>query len=153
MAAWVLLDDFAKATGQTKSEIYSLCDEGKLNHKIEDDEYYIEAASGTQLVLGGGEHDASYMDAEFAQNAINAIVALHDKVIEAKDETLEALRSENAFLKEGLISMQEVYDQNQQTIKTLQKEVEALRDDLEFTRRKYKLMWDQTVATHAAKEE
>ncbi|MEY4504908.1 MAG: hypothetical protein RL154_1205 [Pseudomonadota bacterium] len=150
MATWVLLDDFAKATGQTKTELYGLCDDGKLAHKIEDDEYYIEAATGTQLILGSSNDvEVSYMDAEFAQNAINAIVAMQDKVVEAKDETIEALKSENAFLKEGLLSMQEVYDQNLNTIKALQDEMAALREDLEFSKRKYKLMWDQTVATHA----
>lgn len=151
MATWVLLDDFAKATGQTKSELYGLCDEGKLTHKIENDEYYVEAGSGTQLVLATTQHDIepAYTDAEFAQNAINAIVALHDKVLDAKDETIEALKSENAFLKEALLSVQELQEDNQKIIKTLQDEIAALREDLEFSRRKYKLMWEQTVATHA----
>ena len=61
--------------------------------------------------------------------------------IGAKDETISAFKSENSFLKEALISMQEVYDDDKKTIDVMREELKSAREELEFMKRKYRLMW------------
>lgn len=70
---------------------------------------------------------------------------MHEKVIDAKDETLEALKNENSFLKEALYSMQELYDEDRKTVENLNTQLKLAQEEVEFLRRKYKLMWDKTV--------
>jgi len=94
-------------------------------------------------------HDGRQIDHAFAEKTINTIIAFHEKVLDAKEETLDAIRRENKFLKEGLISMQEIYDEDRKTIETLTKQLETAQEELEFMKRKYKLMWNQTVENHA----
>ena len=65
--------------------------------------------------------------------------------MDAKEETLDALKGENRFLKEALFSMQELYDEDRKTIETLTKQLEYLKDELDFTKRKYKMMWNKAV--------
>jgi hypothetical protein len=67
-------------------------------------------------------------------------------VIDAKDETLEALRNENKFLREGLISMQEIYEEDRRIIETLTHQLNDTQEELELWKRKYKMMWDQVVS-------
>lgn len=45
--------------------------------------------------------------------------------------------------------MQEIYDEDRKTIDALTKQLEAAQEELEFTKRKYKLMWGQVVENHA----
>jgi len=92
------------------------------------------AASGAGLV---GEN--------FVEKTIGTILTLHEKVLDAKDETLEALRNENKFLKEALYSMQELYDEDRRTVETLTKQLKNSQDEVEFLKRKYKLMWNKAV--------
>ncbi|MDD3466294.1 MAG: DUF3972 domain-containing protein, partial [Campylobacterales bacterium] len=58
------------------------------------------------------------------------------------------LREENKFLKEGLISMQDIYEDDKKTMETLRSQIDLLQEELEFTKRKYKLMWGQVVENH-----
>ena len=75
-------------------------------------------------------------------------MSLHEKVLDAKDETLEALKGENRFLKEALFSMQELYDEDRKTAETLTTQLKLAQEELEFTRRKYKLMWNKAVENY-----
>jgi hypothetical protein len=155
MSTWILLEDFAKIVGKSEEELKTLCDLGAIVSKEEDEQIFVEIGSGTQMVLKDGE-DA--LEAEhlgdmqvshaFAEKTIGTIMAFHEKVIEAKDETLEALRQENKFLKEGLISMQDIYEDDKKTAETLRSQIALLQEELEFTKRKYKLMWGQVVESH-----
>ncbi len=151
MATWILLEEFAEVIGKTIDEVRELCDEGFLEHKEEEGIVYVDVGSGTQLVLQSNilPANGSGFSASFAEKTIGTILAFHEKVIEAKDETLDVLKEENRFLKEGLISMQEVYDADRKTIEALTKQLESAQGDLEFTKRKYKLMWGQVVENHA----
>jgi hypothetical protein len=68
--------------------------------------------------------------------------------MDAKDETLDALKSENRFLKEALFSMQELYDEDRKIVETLTNQLKNTQDELEFTKRKYKLMWNRAVENY-----
>ena len=91
----------------------------------------------------GGSNVA--LSSDFVEKTVGAILSLHEKVLDAKEETLDALKSENRFLKEALFSMQELYDEDRKTIETLTKQLQFVQDELEFTKRKYKMMWNKAV--------
>lgn len=155
MATWILLEDFAKVVGKSEEEIQQLCDLGAIVSKEEDEHVYVEIGSGTDMVLKEGGHilEAEHIGdmqigSAFAEKTIGTIMAFHEKVIAAKDETLDALREENKFLKEGLISMQDIYEDDKKTMDTLRSQIDLLQEELEFTKRKYKLMWGQVVENH-----
>lgn len=155
MSTWILLDEFASMVGKSEDEIMDLCNSGEIEHKEENGEIYVDVGSSAQLVLknssvvAGAENDDRQISHSFAEKTIGTIIAFHERVLDAKEETLEALRRENKFLKEGLISMQEIYDEDRKTIETLTKQLEVAQDELEFMKRKYKLMWGQVVENHA----
>jgi hypothetical protein len=90
--------------------------------------------------------------ADFVEKTISTILGLHEKVMDAKDETLDALKSENRFLKEALFSMQELYDEDRKTVETLTKQLQMTQEELEFTKRKYKLMWNKAVENYKKEE-
>ena len=46
--------------------------------------------------------------------------------------------------------MQELYDEDRKTVETLNNQLKIAQDEVEFMKRKYKLMWDKTVASFAA---
>jgi len=54
------------------------------------------------------------------------------------------------FLKEALASLQELYDEDRKTIDTLTTQLKLSQQEVEFMRRKYKLMWGKTIEEHAA---
>jgi len=86
----------------------------------------------------------------FVEKTIGTIINLHEKVLDAKDETLESLRSENEFLKDALSSLQELYDEDRKTIEALQQQLKLALDEVEFLKRKYKLMWNKTIEEHSS---
>ncbi|MCI4399597.1 MAG: DUF3972 domain-containing protein [Campylobacteraceae bacterium] len=155
MSIWILLNEFASMVGKSEDEIMNLCNSGEIEHKEEDGEIYVDVGSSAQLVLknnsvvASGDDDDRQISHSFAEKTIGTIIAFHERVLDAKEETLEALRRENKFLKEGLISMQEIYDEDRKTIETLTKQLEVAQEELEFMKRKYKLMWGQVVENHA----
>ncbi len=85
---------------------------------------------------------------EFIEKTIGTIINLHEKVLDSKDETLSAVRVENTFLKEALHSLQELYDEDRKTIHTLQEQLKLSQQEVEFMRRKYKLMWNKAIDEH-----
>ncbi len=72
-------------------------------------------------------------------------LTLHEKVLMSKDETIKALKDENEFLKQSIYSIQEIYEDSQETIRRLQKQLEICQEELEFCKRKYKLMWGKVL--------
>ena len=52
------------------------------------------------------------------------------------------------FLKEALFSMQELYDEDRKIIETLRAQLQFVQDELEFTKRKYKMMWNKAVESY-----
>ncbi len=160
MQTWLSIDEFAKTVNKDLAEIEVMCEENKLVSRIKDGTRYIEAASATQVLLpqraakkGKAALQQSSQDAMvFVEKTIGTILNLHEKVLDAKDETLEALKSENQFLKEGLLSMQELYEDDRKAIETLTKQLQISQDELEFVKRKYKLMWGKAIENAAKKE-
>ena len=117
-------------------------------YKIEDDKIFIEASKGTQSLIPMKtelEIVDDLKEGTILEKTISTILTLHERVLEAKDETIESLKSENEFLKGSVISVQEIYDEDRKTIETLQKQLKIAQEELEFCRRKYKLMWGKVI--------
>jgi|GEM_PF-3786509 hypothetical protein len=97
------------------------------------------------------EFDSSEVDIyktngiEFVEKTIGTILSMHEKVLTAKDETVLTLKSENSFLKEALISMQEIYEEDRKTIQVLNEQLRVAQEDLNHAKKKYRLMWNKVL--------
>ena len=158
MSTWLNIRAYAKLTGKDFDEILAMVDSGELEHKEEEDgEIFIKAEPQPQTLPAEAPATGEVLRVDmessdglqFVEKTIGTILSMHEKVVDAKEETLEALKSENDFLKEALTSMQELYDEDRKTIAALTKELEAAREELEFVKRKYKLMWGKMIEKHA----
>lgn len=145
---WLSLEEFSKLSGIDERKVLKLVEEGSINHKKQQDKIYIDALSGTDIIIKGVENNlvsadmsGNSLDPIFVEKTISTILGLHDKVIAAKEETISAFKNENSFLKEALISMQELYDDDKKTIDTMRNELKQAQEEIEFIRRKYRLMW------------
>lgn len=148
MQTWLSIDEFAKLVGKTPREIQKLCDDDEISYKRENGEIFIEAKIGTQALIPMESSEIELIEnskGTMLEKTISTILALHKKVLDAKDETITTLQGENEFLKSSVISMQEVYDEDRKTIETLQKQLKICQEELEFCRRKYKLMWGKVI--------
>lgn len=157
MNSWLEIEEFSTLVNLDISAIQALIEEGKLISKEEDGKCFVEVSRSAQALIPatrGIVVDDSYenssvsMSSEFVEKTVSAILSLHEKVLDAKEETLDALKGENRFLKEALFSMQELCDEDRKVIETLTKQLELLQDELEFTKRKYKMMWNKAVESY-----
>jgi len=156
---WMSDDEYSQLTGLDISSIEDLIQRGKLTVKIEDGIRYIDPSKGaTEAVVPAKLQELSQKNTqemlvqpEFVEKTIGTIINLHEKVLDAKDETLEAVRVENEFLREALASLQELYDEDRKTIHTLQEQLKLSQQEVEFMRRKYKLMWNKAINEHTDK--
>jgi len=156
---WMSDDEYSELTGLDISSIEDLIQRGKLSVKIEDGIRYIDPSKGaTESVVPAKLQELSkkntqemLVQPEFVEKTIGTIINLHEKVLDAKDETLEAVRVENEFLREALASLQELYDEDRKTIHTLQEQLKLSQQEVEFMRRKYKLMWNKAIDEHTDK--
>ncbi len=146
--AWVEFGEFVKLSGLEEQKVQEMIESGTIASKEENGQIFIEAQSSTnalisrvQTGLTSAETSGVAYDPVFVERTIHTIMGLHEKVIVAKDETISAFKSENSFLKEALISMQEVYDDDKKTIDIMREELKNAREELEFMKRKYRLMW------------
>ena len=147
MQTWLSIEEFSKLIGKEIKEIEKLCEDEKLVYKIENDKIFIEASKGTQSLIPM-KTELEIVDDKngtILEKTISTILTLHEKVLEAKDETIESLKSENEFLKGSVLSVQEIYDEDRKTIEALQKQLKIAQDELEFCRKKYKLMWGKVI--------
>ena len=158
MSTWLNIRAYAKLGGRDFDDVLAMVDDGVVESKEEEGEIYIKAdpqetrpaakpapVQGEVLKVDMESGDGL----QFVEKTIGTILSMHEKVVDAKEETLEALKNENQFLKEALVSMQELYDEDRKTIETLTAELNATREELEFVKRKYKLMWGKMVEKHA----
>ncbi|MDL0088641.1 DUF3972 domain-containing protein [Campylobacter gastrosuis] len=150
MQTFLKIDEFCKLVHLEREVIEGMIERGVLNTRTDEGEIYIEASQGTMSVVPATTSNLSVnMNAlpgeSFVEKTIGTILNLHEKVLDAKDETLEVLRNENKFLKEALYSMQELYDEDRKTIETLTAQLKSAQDEVEFLKRKYKLMWNRAV--------
>ncbi|WP_457746446.1 DUF3972 domain-containing protein [Sulfurimonas sp.] len=156
---WMSDDEYSELTGLELSAIDDLIERGKLTVKVEDGVRYIDPSKGaTEVVVPAKLSELSeknkhemLVQPEFVEKTIGTIINLHEKVLDAKDETLEAVRIENEFLREALASLQELYDEDRKTIHTLQEQLKLSQQEVEFMRRKYKLMWNKAIEEHTEK--
>lgn len=149
---WMSDEEYSELTGLDISSIDDLCERGKLSVKIEDGIRMIDPSKGATDVVPAqlkelSTHNTHEMivQPEFVEKTIGTIINLHEKVLDAKDETIEAVKVENAFLREALGSLQELYDEDRKTIHTLQEQLKLSQQEVEFMRRKYKLMWNKAI--------
>ena len=145
MQTWLSIEEFSKLTGKNKNEIISLCKEKKLKCKKNNEGIFIEVESMAKSLVPLQELQIIEKENSIAERTIGMLLALHEKVLMSKDETIEALKEENRFLKESIYSIQEVYDESKKTIQRLQKQLEICQEELEFCRKKYKLMWGRVL--------
>ncbi|WP_300364597.1 DUF3972 domain-containing protein [Hydrogenimonas sp.] len=156
MSTWLNIRAYAKLTGKDFDEVLEMVDSGLVESKEEDGDIFIKAdAQETLPAAQPSRGEVLKVDMQsgeglqFVEKTIGTILSMHEKVVDAKEETLDALKNENQFLKEALMSMQELYDEDRRTIETLTNELNATREELEFVKRKYKLMWGKMVEKHA----
>lgn len=160
MQTYLELKEFCQLVHLSEDVVKGMMAKGSLNFKDEDGKIYIEANQGTfSIVPATSNHQPAMVNSmtlageSFVEKTIGTILNLHEKVLDAKDETLEALKGENKFLKDALYSMQELYDADRKTIETLNLELKHARDEIEFLKRKYKMMWNKTVDLYANTQE
>lgn len=139
------IDEFCGIVNLDKKTVSDMVERGALNTKNIDGKIYIEANKNALSVVPKTMEIMQFNKDSFVEKTIGTILNLHEKVIDAKDETLEALKNENKFLKEALVSMQELYDEDRKTIETLTDQLKHAQDEVEFLKRKYKLMWNKAV--------
>ncbi len=153
---WMNDEEYCQLTGLDITAVNELAERGKLSVKVEDGVRYIDPSKGaTEVVVPQKLQELSeknthemVVQPEFVEKTIGTIINLHEKVLDAKDETLEAVRVENEFLREALASLQELYDEDRKTIHTLQEQLKLSQQEVEFMRRKYKLMWNKAIEEH-----
>ncbi len=153
---WMSIYEYADLTQMDPEEVEALIVRGKLTTIVEEGVVLIDPAQGmggivpasiTQL---SASHADITMGASFVEKTIGTIINLHEKVLVAKEETIESIKNENAFLKEALGSLQELYDEDRKTIAILTEQLKLSAQEVEFMRRKYKLMWGKVIDEHAA---
>ncbi|MFK5937995.1 MAG: DUF3972 domain-containing protein [Sulfurimonas sp.] len=154
---WMLDDEYCELTGLELSSVEDMIEKGKLTVKVEDGIRYIDPSKGTtetvvpaklQELAKKNIHEM-IVQPEFVEKTIGTIINLHEKVLDAKDETIEAVKVENEFLREALASLQELYDEDRTTIHTLQEQLKLSQQEVEFMRRKYKMMWNKAIDEHS----
>lgn len=153
---WMSINEYARLTQMDKNEIKTLIMRGKLSTTVEGGEVLIDASNimagivpATLQELNASETEIT-VGANFVEKTIGTIINLHEKVLTAKEETIESIKNENEFLKEALASLQELYDEDRHTIATLTEQLQLSQQEVEFMRRKYKLMWGKVIDDHAA---
>lgn len=159
MQNWLEIEEFSRLVRLDMETIEDMIERGKLSTKEENGQRYIEATKGTvalmpkegNVIETTGEN--TLVGASFVEKTIGTILTLHEKVLDAKDETVGALKDENKFLKEALFSMQDLYDEDRKTIENLNEKLRSTQEELDFTRRKYKLMWNKAIENYSNKEE
>ena len=152
---WITIQEYSELTGLSPDAIDDLMERGKLECKKEQGKIYIDPSRGMQAIVPTQMHEIESTETsinvapQFIEKTIGTIINLHEKVLDAKDETIESVRNENLFLKEALASLQELYEEDRKTIETLTKQLNHAQDEVEFMKRKYKLMWGKVVEEYA----
>lgn len=159
---WIELEEFLGISKLPKERILALIQDQSILSKHDHEKIWVDLHSAAQAlakrVVGKNvtaaakagypallENMGNALDPVFVEKTINTILGLHDKVISAKDEAICAYKNENVFLKDAVISMQEVYEEDKRTIEVLQEELSKVREEVEFMKRKYRLMWGKVT--------
>ena len=152
---WITIQEYSELTGLSPDAIDDLMERGKLECKKENGKLYIDPSRGMQAIVPAQISDMTEtgttmsVGPKFIEKTIGTIINLHEKVLDAKDETIVSVQSENLFLKEALSSLQELYEEDRKTIDTLTTQLNHSQEEVEFMKRKYKLMWGKVVEEYA----
>lgn len=156
---WMSIEEYSDLTGLEVSAIKDLIARGKLTVKVELGETFIDPSKGASEIvpvkmqdISKVAHSEMIVPAQFVEKTIGTIINLHEKVLDAKDETIVSMKNENIFLKEALASLQELYEEDRKTIATLTSQLKLAQQEVEFMRRKYKLMWGRVVDNYTPSE-
>ena len=119
----------------------------QINAKYLNNALYVDSISGTNAPIKTTQNTlvSKSLDSDFVEQSIGTILNLHEKVVEAKDETILAIKNENQFLKDSLLSAKEAQMDDKKVIENLRTELEQKKQELESINRKYKLMWGKTL--------
>jgi hypothetical protein len=153
---WMSIHEYADLTNMEVEAVEALIVRGKLTTIVEEGVVLIDPSQSMGDIVPATLHDLSAsqgditMGASFVEKTIGTIINLHEKVLSAKEETIESIKNENVFLKEALGSLQELYDEDRRTIDILTTQLKLSQQEVEFMRRKYKLMWGKVIEEHAA---
>ena len=157
---WMNIEEYADLTGLQVSAIKDLVARGKLISMVENGQIYIDPSKGASAIIPAhlenistSTHSDMIVPAQFVEKTIGTIINLHEKVLDAKDETIESIKNENLFLKEALASLQELYEEDRKTIAVLTAQLKMSQQEVEFMKRKYKLMWGKVVGDYSADEQ
>ncbi len=148
MQNWIKIDEFLTITGLDSSRVKDMIINGQINAKYIENVLYVDSVSGTNALVKNTQNDLvakSGVEGAFFEQSIGTILSLHEKVVEAKDETIAAIKSENQFLKDTLLNAKDKEADDKKTIDTLREEVERKKQELEALQRKYKLMWGKML--------
>lgn len=155
-ASWLNIDEYAKTVQIDRATVEEMIDRNELTSELQNGVVFVDARSNTKALIpevmkGSGANTQDMMvQQDFVEKTIGTIVNLHEKVLSSKDETIAAVKDENLFLKEALIQMQELYNEDRNTVGTLTEQLKLSQDEVTFLRRKYKLMWGKVVEDYAA---
>ncbi|RDU62782.1 MULTISPECIES: DUF3972 domain-containing protein [Helicobacter] len=157
METWVVIDEFVKLAQLEKEKVLEMVAKGELKSKQENEQFYIDAGSGTHalvksgitsggaVIVQGENAVSSAVDSEFVEKTIGTILSLHEKVVSSKEETISSVKNENQFLKDALFNTQEVYEDDKKTIAILREQLRAAQEEIDFLKRKYRLMWGKAI--------
>ena len=145
---WLKIDEFLTITGLKIEQIKELINKGQINAKYIENILYVDSVSGTNALVKSTQNDLvakSGVDGDFFEQSIGTILSLHEKVVEAKYETIATIKGENQFLKDTLLNAKEKEADDKKMIDSLRQEIEIKRQELEAIQRKYKLMWGKML--------
>lgn len=144
---WIRFEEFLNITGLNAEQAKKMITSNQINAKYINDVLYVDSISGTNALIKTTQNTlvAKSLDSDFVEQSIGTILNLHEKVVEAKNETILAIKNENQFLKDSLLSAKEAQMDDKKMIESLRTELEQKKQELESINRKYKLMWGKTL--------
>ncbi len=151
---WMDLQEYSELTRLDVSSIDDLISREKLETKVVNGVTLVNPSTNINAIAPLEMQELKNVDSitvapQFVEKTIGTIINLHEKVLVAKDETIESVKSENMFLKEALSSLQELYEEDRNTIETFTEQLRLSQEEVEFLRRKYKLMWGKVVEEYS----
>ncbi len=165
MESWVGLEEFVELAKLEKEKVLEMVANGTLKSKQDNGKFLIDASSGTHALVKSNLATQAVMvqnpssavasgtvDGEFIEKTIGTILSLHEKVVSSKEETISSVKNENQFLKDALFNTQEVYEDDKKTIAILREQLRVAQEEIEFLKRKYRLMWGKTINAQANEE-
>jgi len=158
---WISVEEFAKVLDIDEVDVYHMIKEGSVETYEENGILYVRSSSASSvltpdIIIDNDDNESKrdgtenhLVGTQFVEKTISTIMNLHEKVVDSKDETISVLKDENAFMKEALYSMQELYDEDRKTIETFTEQLRLCQEETLFLKRKYKMMWGKVVENYS----